>query len=174
MNAGISSPLKLCIALLSVTLALPVTIHSYDNDANAQKQVRRFQSAFRYAIVSNDIVNTTGDTNDAFRYVGVLLDEKAFSEHNLKALFKLVSARFRTPDRLEVQVYTSLDQVETPEERDYAIASESPDDPKSDKHHWALFIRSIDNELFRYNPNPPHKRMKTIVLKGRDPTDRKY
>ena len=156
-----------------VMLGSNMSGYSYDQNTNMQKEDMQFRSSLRYAIVSNEIVNVTGDADDAFRYVVILLDEKAFSESRLKELFKLVSARFPTPNRLDVQVYTDLEQVETPEEHDRGRVSESRDDPTSDKYHWALFIRSQGNELFRYNPNPPNRGMKTVILKGEDPTARK-
>lgn len=158
----------LCAPLLVIVFGVVRGVNSHNLSETMQKRPERFRSPFRYAIVGNEIVNPTGHPDDAFRYVVVLLDEKAFSEGTLKNLFKLVSARFPTPSRLYVQVYTSLEQVETPEEYEQPKVSESPDDPPhTDKYHWALFIRELDRELFRYNPKPPDKTMKTIVLKGK-------
>lgn len=102
----------------------------------------------------------------------ILLNDKAFSEPTLRELFKLLSGRFPIPNRLYVQVYTNLDQVETPEEHEQGKGSESPGDPNMDKYHWAFFIRSHDSELIRYNPKPPDRTMKTVILKGKDPTAR--
>ena len=162
----------LCASLLGTVFVVGRTVNSQSTADITQKRPERFRSPFRYAIVGNDIVNPTGHPEDAFRYVVILLDEKRFSENTLKSLFKLVSARFPTPRRLEVQVYTSLEQVETPEEHEQGKVSESPSDPNMDKYHWALFTRALDYELFRYNAKPPDPAMKTVVLKGKDPTAR--
>lgn len=65
---------------------------------------------FRYIIVSNEI--------DAYqnpklnrRVIQVLMDERAFSEKTLRALFSLVSKRFPRPESLYVDVATSLEQL---------------------------------------------------------------
>jgi hypothetical protein len=174
MSAVTSLRSGLCAALLLFGLVFPDGELSDAHSRSMQKENKQLRSSFRYAIVSNEIVNVTGDAADAFRYVVVLMDQKAFSEENLKELFKLVSARFPTPNRLDVQVYTNLEQVETPEEHEQGKVAESPDNPVIDKYHWALFIRSQGNELIRYNPNPPDRKMKTIILKGKDPTVRDH
>src|SRR5712692_8644089 len=168
MKIWISLLVVLFVPLLLLTGGSPISGYRYDYDGHMKKQSTSFRSPFRYAIV-----NVTGDPEEAYRYVVILLDEKAFSEQTLRELFKLVSARFPTPNRLDVQVYTNLEQVETPEEHDHGKISESQDDPTIDKYHWALFIRSQGNELLWYNPNPPDRKMKTIVLKGEGPTGRK-
>ena len=133
-------------------------------------QDKRYSSPFRYIIISNEVSNLSGDPKDANRTVSVLLDEKAFSEETLKEMFKLVSKRFPEPKRLDIWVYTSLEQLDTPEERDRGVISESDNNPVFDNYHRALFFRSQDgDEVFRYNPNPPNTNMKTVILKGRDP-----
>lgn len=106
MSAAVSVLFALCVAFL-----LPVNVNSHDLTGDTQKMRRQFRSPFRYAIVGNEIVNPTGDPENAYRYVVILLDDKAFSESTLKNLFKLVSARFPMPSHLNVQVYTSLEQA---------------------------------------------------------------
>ncbi|HZE71873.1 MAG TPA: hypothetical protein VE135_20380 [Pyrinomonadaceae bacterium] len=125
------------------------------------------RSPFRYAIVSNEVIDDSGTPpKDAYRYVEVLLDEKAFSENNLKELFKLVSKRFPKPKVLHVQVYTNLNDVETPEEREGPKMSEVPDDPSQDRYHQASYLRDDDgNEWFTYNPNAPRTGTKKVILK---------
>src|SRR6185436_379894 len=68
--------------------------------------LKPFRSSIRYAIVGNNVADITGDGKDAQRVVGVLMDEKAFSEENLRTLFPLLSKRFPDPQRLIVQVFT--------------------------------------------------------------------
>lgn len=103
---------------------------------------------------------------DGYRYVEVLLDERAFSENNLKELFRLVSKRFSTPRALHVQVYTNLEDVETPEEKEKGKISETPFDPNLERHHQAFYLRDDEgNEWFTYNPNPPDGETKKVILK---------
>src|SRR5574341_2511954 len=155
--------------MLVILFGVVRDVNSHHPVAITQKRPERFQSPVRYAIVENKVVSLTGDSEQGYRYVVILLDERAFSEDTLKSLFKLVSARFPTPHHLNVQIYTSLEQVETPEEYEQGRVSESPGDPNMDKYHWAFFIRTNDSELIRYNPKPPNPAMKTVVLKGKDP-----
>lgn len=138
----------------------------------AQNQYKPYRSQFRYVIVSNEVIDNSGDPKDAFRYVEVLLDEKAFSEETLKELFKLLSKRFPTPNGMHVEVSTNLAQIDTPEEKQIGKVSEVPDNPALDKYPSALLIRQDGNELFRYIPNPPSTKMKTVILKGKDPQAR--
>jgi hypothetical protein len=53
------------------------------------------------------------------RVVVVLIDSKHFSEVNLRGLFRLLSKRFPKPQELRIAVFTSLDQLPTPEEEDH-------------------------------------------------------
>ena len=134
----------------------------------AQNQYN-YSSPFRYVIVNNEVIDDSGDPKDAYRYVEVLLDEKAFSEATLKKLFKLLSKRFPKPSTMDVSVSTNLEQVDTPEERDEPKVSEAPATPSLNRYPSALLIRIDGNELFRYTPNPPNTEMKTVILRGRDP-----
>jgi|GEM_PF-3437244 len=155
---------------------------SFDNGLRATQgtppmqkasELKRFRSSIRYAIVGNDVANITGDRKDARRFVGVLMDEKAFSEENLRSLFPLLSKRFPDPQRLTVHVFTSLEQVRTPEESDTGGISEGPSDFSLDNYHRALFIRDDGNELIRYSTELPVRGLRTVVLKGRDPQTRR-
>ena len=155
------SGIVLCLGLL-----LTVSIAGEVN--NKQMAQRTNRSPFRYVIVGNEVIDDSGTPpKDAYRYVEVLLDEKAFSENNLKELFRLVSKRFAKPKVLHVQVYTNLEDTETPEEREGAKMSEAPYDPPLDKYHQAFFLRDADGgEWFTYNANPPRTDTKKVVLKG--------
>jgi len=91
-------------------------------------ELKPFRSSIRYAIVGNNVADITGDRKDAQRVVSVLMDEKAFSEENLRTLFPLLSKRFPDPQRLIVHIFTSLEQVRTPEESETPGISEGPGD----------------------------------------------
>ncbi len=125
------------------------------------------RSPFRYAIVSNEREGRGRKRADGYRYVEVLLDERAFSEENLRELFRLISKRFPQPRVLHVQVYTNLEDVETPEEREMPKASEASLDTSLDRYHQAFFLRDSEaSEWFTYNPSPPGTEMRKVLLKG--------
>lgn len=130
-------------------------------------------SPFRYVIVYNKVIGGSVRSRNALRFVDVLLDEKAFSEETLIELFKLISKRFPRPIDLDVTVYTNLEQISTPEERDAGGISEGPGNPAADQYPVAILVRERGgNEWLRYytyKTNPPGFEMKTVVLKGRAP-----
>jgi hypothetical protein len=153
---------------LLLGLLLTVSIAAGANNKHVPQAPNR--SPFRYVIVSNEVIDDSGTPpRDAYRYVEILLDGKAFSERNLKELFRLVSKRFPKPKVLDVQVYTNLEDIETPEERESGKMSEAPYDRSLDRHHQAFFVRDDDgDEWFTYNPNPRTPEMKKVVIRGRD------
>ena len=154
--------IALCLSLLTTSIAGGATVKHMPQAVN--------RSPFRYVIVFNEVIDDSGNPpKDAYRYVEVLLDEKAFSEETLKELFKLLSKRFPKPNAMHVEVSTNLEQVDTPEERQAGKMSEAPGNPALDRYPSALLIRQGGNELFRYTPTAPNTDMKTVVLKGRDP-----
>lgn len=83
-----------------------------------------FRAPFRYVIVNEALTPAASRKDAASRYVEVLLDEKSFSGENLTALFKLVSKRYPKPEALHVNVFTNLEDIETPEEREQPKMSE--------------------------------------------------
>lgn len=168
MKARSTLRVLLCIGFILATNSLAETGNKQLSASTNQDRPAR--SPFRYIIISNEVNNASDDPQNARRHVGVLLDERAFSVETLKELFNLVSIRFPQPDRLEVSVYTSLEQLSTPEERENRIwISGSNNNPSFDDYHRALFIRESGNELIRYSVNLPVRGLTTVILKGRDP-----
>jgi hypothetical protein len=122
---------------------------------------------FRYIIVSSTV--NRDDPKLPVRIVEILLDEKKFSEDTLRKLYLLVSKRFPKPKDMQVWVYTSLDQIATPEEEGAPVASHIiKEDPNAPKHYKAFLLRRDGNELFWYY-NLDGTESTTIVLKGRNP-----
>jgi len=121
------------------------------------------ESHFRYVIIENRLDEDT-KTEDKRRVVEVLLDKKAFSERNLRLLFQLVSKRFADDELLDVWVHTSLEQAPTPEERDKGGTSEDPD-RSTKRDYWAAYLRSTDDEYFRYSPPKDKSDIKTIQIR---------
>lgn len=160
--------ITICAGLVFMSQMVAQTV--VDGEGRHKTQTRRepnYRASFRYVIVYNEIVGGEDDLREAFRYVEVLLDERAFSEKTLKELFRLLSKRFREPKDMDVAVYTSLEQIDTPEERDAGKISEAPEDPALDQHPSAVLIRKGECEFFRYTPQAPSTEMKTVVVRGR-------
>jgi hypothetical protein len=90
-----------------------------------------------------------------------------FSEEALTEVFKLLSKRYPDPKWLNIWVYTSLEQLSTPEEKDFSVSISEPDsDQESDKYHWAFYVRKVDGrESYRYNARPPTNYTKTVIIK---------
>jgi hypothetical protein len=125
------------------------------------------RSEFRYIIVGTEVDRRYPKIT--FRKVTILLDEKAFSEETLKKLFALVSKRYLKPETMRMWVYTSLDQLATPEELDKPLTSKSrKTDPNEPKHYKAFLLRQDGNESFWYY-NLDGTKVTTIVLKGKHP-----
>jgi hypothetical protein len=123
-------------------------------------------SPFRYAIVWNKVIegNTYPfGTPFRFRGVDVLMDEKSFSEANLRQLLQLLSKRFPDPERLQVDVYTNLEDVLTPEEAELVPPPGSRVPERGLKHAWAFYIRSGDNEHLDYCTKEPGAEVKTVT-----------
>jgi hypothetical protein len=133
--------------------------------SQAESSLQAYRSNFRYLIIS-DVLLHNG------RLVFALLDEKSFSEENLKELFRLISKRFPKPDELHVAVFTNLEQVETPEEADFykglSPEIEIPSNVNVDRYPSATYVRSKGNESFSYSVVSPIRVEKTIIIKGED------
>src|SRR6266480_3066910 len=107
--------LKTTALLLSVILASNERRLTETYSMNVRSsQTNQYHSPFRYIVIANEVTKPDGDVTNSTRTVSVLLDERAFSEGNLKNLFALLSKRFAAPKRLDVWLYTSLEQIETP------------------------------------------------------------
>ena len=159
------------ISILIYGISITASFSSYpilSNQLERDDTPRQAKIGFRYVIIC-DPINVT-DPNDPPRRIDVLLDPKAFSEETLATLMRILSKRYPEPEWMIVHVWTNLEQVHTPGE---PRMSEAPYNPILDEYHRAILIRKDGNELFRYNPNPPSTRMKTVILKGEDPYSKK-
>lgn len=109
------------------------------------KQSPAFRSPFRYVIVNNEIDSSLGGDVPERRFIEVLMDSRAFSKKNLTILFQLVSERFSSPKLLYINVFTDLEDVETPEERDKpktSLTYSSGPTPKAS----ATFVRLVNTK----------------------------
>jgi len=155
--------IKLVIILLVVFLVATLPSNSFSESTRQDSKIK-----FKYLIFKNTL-NEKPSIQYSRRTLNVFLEEKAFSEQSIKELYLLLSNRFPEPQWLEAWVYTNLNQVETPEEADSPKSSTTKDNPDHNRSHWAWIYRNKDNVFFRYNPNPPNRDVKTIVITGKDP-----
>lgn len=168
--------------ILSVVICTSFIILAGSQAANVKQvfyyleQERPLRSPFRYIIVRN-LTNSEeykSNPRSGYRKVEVYMDDKAFSEDKLRILFKLISTRFPTPFVLHVSVLTNLEDVRTPEENDMGAIFETPANASEDKYHKAYFLRDLSgNEWFTYNPSPPSRETKLVVIKGIGPYSEK-
>lgn len=166
MKYILTSILFSCCCASSVTLCM---------DKKAHKR-GVYTPQLRYIIVSDRITINNYEPDYTHRDIEVLLDRNIFSEDTLKQLFTLLSKRFPSPERLTVDVYTSWEQVEA-RRGTFRGVVEGPNGSNKPtreeliirKYPSAVLMRQDSNELFRYTIQPENLKLKTIVLKGRDP-----
>lgn len=149
--------------LLIVVLIVLVLVHS--TAGRDSRDQDRGEPLFHYVIIKTDVMDTD-QPSMATQSVVVLMDEKAFSEDNLKTLFALLSKRFIATPWLDVFVYTSLDQLDTPEQQDAPRPADAKSKPMDCSHRRAFLARHNGNEFLRYTVRSGHCEMKTVILKG--------
>lgn len=116
---------------------------------------------FKFLITHNWVVGKTRD-------VYVFMDPAAFNDKNLRKLFHYFATKYKSPNIMSVWVETSWYRVPAPNiDCEGNAGSNQPDDPERDKYHWALYIRSGEDEVYRFNPKLGEKSMKTVLLKGK-------
>ncbi|MGE0887740.1 MAG: hypothetical protein AB7P14_29820 [Blastocatellales bacterium] len=155
--------IKSMIVILTMVLAIYLPEHG-----RAKQIIQEGKPKFKYLIFRNAL-DEKKEVQHIRRTLGIFLEEKAFSEQNLKELYSLLSKRFPEPSWLEIWVYTDLNQVETPEEADTPKSSNTPDNLEIDRFYWAWIYSNKGNTFFRYNINPPNKQIKTVIIAGKDP-----
>ena len=155
--------MRLSVKLLSsfLLVALAITPLRSQEAGSAQD----YRSNFRYLIVSNGLLHNG-------RLVFALMDEKSFSEENLKELFRLISKRFPKPSELHVAVFTNLEQVQTPEEEDFYKALspeiEIPTNVNVDRYPSAVYVRSKGKESFSFSVVSPRRVERKFIIKGEE------
>jgi hypothetical protein len=112
---------------------------------------------FHYAIVRNYVSHGTG-VIPPVRDVIVLMEERAFTEENLKSLYDRLTTRFPDPYEMDVWVYTNLLDVPTPEQMDAGGTSETKDALPESGSPTAVFVRNDYNEYINYFYSTPKAR----------------
>lgn len=100
------------------------------------------------------------------RYIEVFLEEKAFSEENLKTLFTYISEKYPDPEYLTVKLQTNWNQLSLPSDCPGSGISNMPDRPDKYDYYQAVFHRRGDQKYFRYNPTLKTSKFKEVVMKA--------
>lgn len=116
---------------------------------------------FHYLIIENEQRTST------VRHIEVFLDEKAFSEENLKTLFTYLSNKHPETKILVVVVKTNWRQLPLPSDCPGIGRSNQPARPDEYDYHQATYYRNEKIEYFRYNPILKTEDFKEIILKGK-------
>lgn len=121
---------------------------SFGNGQTTQVKVNSetFRSPFRYVIVNNKTDPAISRKDEPRRFVEVFLDSKSFTKENLITLLKLVSKRYPKPNLLYIDVFASLEDIETPEEREQSKISNTEGGELTSDH--AIFIRTREKSFF--------------------------
>lgn len=115
---------------------------------SAPKTSRKpFRSPVRYVVYYDAVDPALHAQDESRRFLDILLDKKAFSKRNLSRLFRYLANRYPTPTILTVQLFTDLEDVETPEEAERGRFSD--EDGLPPKYDHAVFIRNGE-EMFYY------------------------
>lgn len=154
------------IVVAAGVLFAVLCFHLYGFGQAEVAEEESFESPFRYIIVANTREQYEF-LSEPRRSVMILLDEKSFSEDNLRILFGLVSKRFPEPKKLYVDVVTNLEQLSTPEEQDRFTGGVSgePGDPDRNKYYWAVYFRNRHYEGFNYSPVNDKTDIKRVVIR---------
>lgn len=121
------------------TIVIVATLVVPSIGRNFSGMTPQFHATPRYVIVYNDVREIGGSR---FRDLVVFMEPSAFSEDSLRDVFHLLDVRFAEPKEFNVNLKTSLEDVQTPEEHEGPGYSETTADPKVFKHPYANMRRS--------------------------------
>lgn len=100
---------------------------------------------FRYLEIEN-VLYTPG-----VRHIEIFLDEKAFSEENLKTLFEYISEKNPEPQHLTAIVHTNWTQLDFPSDCPGSGMSNMPARPDEYDYYQATYHRRAKVEYFDYS-----------------------
>jgi hypothetical protein len=102
------------------------------------------------------------------RHIEIFLDEKAFSEENLKTLFAYISKKNPEPQHLTVIVHTNWAQLNFPSDCPGTGTSNMPARPDEYDYLQAIYYRRAKVEYFRYSPaiKVDSSKFKQVVLRN--------
>ena len=118
------------------------------------------------------------ENNQSFRHVNILMAPEQVTLDNLRLLFQKLSEKYVTAKPLRIYVNTRLEELSSYITGKF-YAADPPAKSERDKkekvekdtevRQWAVYIRTENVELIRYNPDYPKENgMKTIILRGKE------
>lgn len=136
---------------------------SYASRCNTSNTVDKCKMlGFRYLVISNELLSPNS------RHIEIFLDEKAFSEKNLKILFTHFGTWYPEPYRITINVKTDWSQIQLPLPPECPALSDSGtgNDSPSNFFEAVYYRRNVPQkkEIFRYRPNPNKSEFRTILL----------
>ena len=140
--------MKHCVCIIITVLLVGFGCLGAHAQSNKTAKIdNKDRSQIRYVIANNEVDRKLDSKDEDRRVIDVLIDQKGFSKEGLTGVLKLISKRFPNPIPLYVDVYTALEDVSTPEERDKSVLSENPiDNPR--KGDYAVFVRTKKKAFF--------------------------
>jgi hypothetical protein len=147
-----------------VTLLLCSSLFTFHDKVLARPQQ---EVAKGYFVISNTV---KGENRD----IRLLLNIEFFTQERLRNLLKELFEMYPEPDRLDVSLYSDLEQVrhfvDGKPYHPIEQIRDSQDPSRLNRYASGLLIRRGGNEIIRYYiPDGGGFNLKTIVMKGRDP-----
>jgi hypothetical protein len=157
------------IFFLVISALFACVVESQENNTSTQVNTNKVSIQkcvtfdFRYLVLENELRSPT------VRHIEIFLDDRAFSETNLKTLFEYLSKTNPDPKLLTIQVYSNWEQVPIPSDCPGTGRSNMPDKPDKYDYYQAIYYRNDRNgimiETFEYNPVLKNTEFKKVILK---------
>ena len=161
--------LFLCFIVFGASLAMSQNKSGGDGTLMS-KSKKETGPSFRYVVVYDDLQTEESDDGRKIpltRFVRVLINEKDFSESNLIVLFNYLSKYYLVPTYLNIEVHTSLETLETLEERAKMSTNDIGRSEFYQIHKTAGYSRFFDGkEIFSYDSGAPGQFMRKHVNLG--------
>lgn len=158
----------LCFIVFGASLVISQD-KSGGNGMLSSKSKREIGPPFRYVVVYDDLQTEEGDDGRKIpskRFVTVLINEKDFSESNLIVLFHYLSRHYAVPPSLDIEVHTSLETLETLEERN-TLSDHTSRSKFYQIYKTAQYSRFYNGtEGFSYDSSAPGKFIRKSVTLG--------
>ncbi len=166
MKIRYTTLLFLCFIVSGVGLAFSQD-KSRRSDLSSSISTTEIRSPFRYVIVDNDLryeEENDGRKIPLARSMTVLMSEKDFSESNLIVLFGYLSKYYSVPAYLNIEVHTTLETLETLEEKTIRSTDDVGRSEFYQIHKTAYYSRFFDGkEIFLYYSGQPGKFVRKFV-----------
>ena len=156
----------------SILLALAFLSCSTDSstraDSNAEPQTVK-ASADCVTFDFHYLITSDWQMNEKVHEIKIFMDEKAFSEENIKKLFRYLSDKTPARDESEnliLLVYTDWKQLGFPSDCPPSGSSGGNSGKDAYDYYWARFYRRGDKESFNFDPVKKVGKVKYVTMKG--------